>query len=141
MAARLEEKPGTVLPADAAAGLVPMRCGRMTAFHLLLIAVWAVVAAVTVWALAELGLPAALPTFFGDLQHPWRAQFYADLEAHLLLVGAWMIYRERSRAVGIACAVLTLLLGALFSLPYVLLASVRAHGDARVLLLGSRGRQ
>jgi hypothetical protein len=50
-----------------------------------------------------------------------------------------MIYRERSRRVGVACAVLTLLLGALFSLAYVLAASLRARGDARVLLLGERG--
>jgi hypothetical protein len=113
----------------------------MTAFRIFLAAVWVVVAAVTVWALGAMGLPAALATFFGDLRHPWRAQFYADLEAHLLLVGAWMIYRERLRGVGIACALLTLLLGALFSLAYVLAASIRAHGDARVLLLGERGRR
>jgi hypothetical protein len=111
----------------------------MTGFRLLLAAVWALVAAVTLSALAELGLCAALATFFGDLGHPWRAQFYADLEAHLLLVGAWMIYREPSRGVGIACAVLTVLLGALFSLAYVLAASIRARGDARMLLLGERG--
>lgn len=103
-------------------------------------ALWLAVAAVTVWALAERGLPAALQTFFGDLRHPWRAQFYADLEAHLLLAGAWMIYRERSRGLGIACALLTLLLGALFSLPYVLAAGIRAKGDPGLLLLGERGR-
>jgi hypothetical protein len=113
----------------------------MAGFRTLLIAAWAVVVAVTLWALGELGLPAALTTFFSDLSHPWRAQFYADLEAHLLLVGAWMIYRERSRGLGIACALLTLLLGALFSLPYVLAASLRARGDVRLLLLGERGRR
>jgi RsiW-degrading membrane proteinase PrsW (M82 family) len=112
----------------------------MTGFRTFLVAIWIVVAAVTVWAVAELGLLAALPTFFGDLRHPWRAQFYADLEAHLLLVGAWMIYREQSRGIGIACALLTLLLGALFSLPYVLAASLRARGDVRRLLLGERER-
>ena len=113
----------------------------MTAFRIFLAAIWTAVAAVTLWALAELGLPAAAETFFGDLSHPWRAQFYADLEAHLLLVGAWMIYRERSRGVGIACAALTLLLGALFSLPYVLAASIRARGNPRLLLLGERGHR
>ncbi|HZG08694.1 MAG TPA: hypothetical protein VEZ70_06935 [Allosphingosinicella sp.] len=100
--------------------------------------IWLAVVGVTMWALETLGLATALPTFFGDLAHPWRAQFYADLEAHLLLVGGWMIYRERSRAVGISCALSTLLLGALFSLPYVIHASLRARGDARRLLLGSQ---
>jgi hypothetical protein len=113
----------------------------MTGFRIFLAAIWVVVAAVTIWALVEMGLAAALTTFFSDLSHPWRAQFYADLEAHLLLVGAWMIYRERSRGVGIACAVLTVLLGALFSLAYVLIASIRARGDARILLLGERSRR
>ena len=103
-----------------------------------LAAIWTAVAAVTLWALADLGLPAALQTFLSDLRHPWRAQFYADLEAHLLLLGAWMVYRERSRSTGVACAVLTLLLGALFSLAYVLVASIRAGGDVRRLLLGDR---
>ena len=112
----------------------------MTVFRLLLVLLWLVIAAVTVNALIDQGLAAAPITFISDLAHPWRAQFYADLEAHLLLVGAWMIYRERSRGVGIACAMLTLLLGALFSLAYVLAASIRARGDARVLLLGERGR-
>jgi hypothetical protein len=104
----------------------------------LVLIVWAVVATVTVWALLDLGLLALPRTFLADLAHPWRAQLYADLEAHLLLVGAWMIYRERLPLAGIACALATLLLGALFSLPYVLLASVRARGDMRRLLLGAR---
>jgi hypothetical protein len=110
----------------------------MTILRLLLILLWSAVAAVTLWALAELGLAAAATTFLSDLSHPWRAQFYADLEAHLLLFGAWMIYREPSRGVGVVCALLTLLLGALFSLAYVLHASLRARGDARRLLLGAR---
>jgi hypothetical protein len=108
----------------------------MIGFRIFLLLVWSAVAAVTLWALASLGLLAGLQTFLGDLEHPWRAQFYADLEAHLLLVGAWMIYREPSRGVGILCALLTLLLGALFTLPYVLVASIRAQGDPKTLLLG-----
>jgi hypothetical protein len=103
-----------------------------------LLIVWAAVAAVTAWALLEHGLVEAPRTFVSDLAHPWRAQFYADLEAHLLLVGAWMIYRERLPLVGVASAVATLLLGALFSFPYVLVASIRAQGDMRRLLLGAR---
>ena len=111
---------------------------RVILLRAFLLIVWAAVAAVTLWALLELGLPAAPRTFLSDLSHPWRAQFYADLEAHLLLVGAWMIYRERLPLVGAACAAATLLLGALFSLPYVLLAGLRAKGDIRRLLLGAR---
>jgi hypothetical protein len=112
----------------------------MTAFRILLAAAWIAVAAVTVRAIADMGLLALPATFLADLHHPWRAQLYADLETHLVLVGAWMVYRERSRPFGLACAILTLLLGALFSLAYVLAASIRAGGDPRRLLLGERER-
>jgi hypothetical protein len=118
--------------------ILPRVVTGMTILRLFLILLWVAIAAVTLWALAELGPIAATTTFLSDLSHPWRAQFYADLEAHLLLIGAWMIYRERSRGAGVVCALLTLLLGALFSLPYVLQASLRARGDARRLLLGAR---
>jgi hypothetical protein len=114
-----------------------MACGVIL-FRAFLLIVWAAVAGVTLWALVERGLLSAPRTFLSDLAHPWRAQFYADLEAHLLLLGAWMICRERRTLVGAACAAATLLLGALFSLPYVLIASIRAKGDIRRLLLGAR---
>jgi hypothetical protein len=100
---------------------------------------WLVMVAVTAWALAALGLPAGVETFVGDLRHPWRAQFYADLEAHLVMFAAWIAMRERSRSAGIAFAVLTMLAGALFTVPYVLAAAIGARGDVRALLLGRAG--
>ena len=109
----------------------------MTGFRTLLALAWIGVAAVTLWALAELGLAAAPVTFVQDLAHPWRAQFYADLEAHLLLFALWIVWREPSRGRGLAFALATMLLGALFTLPYLLAASIRA-GDMRALLLGDR---
>ena len=108
----------------------------MAIFRLGIVLGWIGVAAITGIALAEQGLAAAIATFVADLDHPWRAQFYADLEAHLLLFGAWMIYRERRPVVGIACAFATLALGALFTLPYLLAASFHGHGSVRALLLG-----
>ena len=107
----------------------------MLAFRTFLVAIWLIVAAVTLWAVTEMGLLAYPRTFVGDLSHPWRAQFYSDLSAHLLLIAGWIIYRERSRATGLFFAAATLLLGALFTIPYILLASLRA-GDAQTLLLG-----
>lgn len=79
-------------------------------------------------------------TFVSDLAHPWRVQFYADLELHVLLVAAWIAYREPSLARGLACAAATMVMGALFSLAYILVESIRARGDAETLLLGSRRR-
>ena len=110
----------------------------MTALRIYLVAGWLAIAAITAWAAAEPGLVAAVETFVSDLGHPWRRQFYADLELHLLLVAGWIVWRERSLGLGLLCAAATMMLGALFTLPYLLFASVAAEGDAAALLLGSR---
>jgi hypothetical protein len=110
----------------------------MMLFRLLLAGGWILILALTFRAAAELGLAAAATTLLGDLGHPWRAQFYADLEIHLLLFAAWIVWREPSRALGLAAAAATLLLGALFTLPYLFIAILRAGGDPRALLLGPR---
>jgi hypothetical protein len=99
---------------------------------------WLAIAEVTVWALVTLG-PLALPeTLLADLRHPWRAQLYLDLELQLLVFAAWVLWRERSLRVGLACAAATMLFGALFTLLYLLFASLKAKGDVRALLLGAR---
>jgi hypothetical protein len=109
-----------------------------SSFRLALALLWIGVAAVTIWALASLGLAAGVKTFLGDLRHPWRAQFYFDLEAHLLVFSAWILWREGWRMRGVVFAAATMLLGALFTLAYLLHASVAAGGDVRALLLGRR---
>jgi hypothetical protein len=108
----------------------------MLAFRTLLVSMWLVVAAITVWALLERGPLAAVSTFVRDLSHPWRAQYYSDFSAHLILLAAWILYREPSRGVGMLFALATLALGALFTLPYILVASLKAR-DAQGLLLGA----
>jgi hypothetical protein len=110
----------------------------MRAFQIMLVAGWLLVTAITAWATAELGLAAAAGTFFSDIGHPWRAQFYADLEAHLLLFALWLSWRERTWPKAVTGAAATMLLGALFTYPYLLVAAIRARGDARQLLLGAR---
>ncbi|HEX8193219.1 MAG TPA: hypothetical protein VF552_09990 [Allosphingosinicella sp.] len=110
----------------------------MTAQRLLLLAGWIAIAAATLWALLELGLLALPRTMIADLSHPWRAQLYLDLELQLLVFAAWAVWRERSFGIGLACATATMLLGALFTLPYLLVASIRAKGDVGRLLLGAR---
>ena len=112
----------------------------MTAFRLLLVLLWLAIAAITVNALLDQGLAAAPITFARDLAHPWRAQFYADFEMQLLLLAAWIVWREPSRLRGVAFALLNMLLGALFTLPYLLLASVRSGGDVRAMLLRPQSR-
>jgi hypothetical protein len=110
----------------------------MFGFRLSLLILWSAVSAITVGAIAAMGIDAAPATFVRDLAHPWRAQFYADLEAHLLLFAGWIVWRERASAPGFVYAAATLLLGALFTLPYLLVASAGCGGGVGPLLLGSR---
>ncbi len=99
---------------------------------------WAALVYVSVHAVSAMGAAAAGPVFFGDFSHPWRAQFGADFSVHLLLVAAWMIWRARSWIVGILCAVLAINLGALFTIPFFLIALWGAGGDVGAALQGAR---
>jgi hypothetical protein len=109
----------------------------MKLFRTFLIVAWVAIAAMTLWAIADMGLLAAAQTFVRDFAHPWRAQYYSDFSVHLILAACWILYRETSPGRGLLFAFATLLMGALFTLPYLLVASLKA-GDARRLLLGER---
>lgn len=110
----------------------------MAALRLYLAAAWLGVAAVTLWALATLGVSGLIATLAADLGQPWRAQLDADLEAHLLLVAGWIAWRHRWSPGGLLTGAAAVLLGALITLPYLLVESFKAS-DARALLLGERG--
>lgn len=95
---------------------------------------WLLLAGVTVWAVSSLGLEGG-KVFFDDFAHAWRAQFYTDFLLHVLPITAWVFWRERSKTVGLLCALGTTL-GGVFTLLYLLAATYRAEGDVRRLLLG-----
>jgi hypothetical protein len=110
----------------------------LASFRLLLCLGWAVLLVVSVHAVEAMGFGAAGSVFMSDFAHPWRAQFNTDFSLHLLLVAAWMIYRSRLWVVGVVCAVLAVNLGAIFTLPYILVATFHARGDLTKVLLGHR---
>ncbi|HYG29633.1 MAG TPA: hypothetical protein VD887_05390 [Allosphingosinicella sp.] len=110
----------------------------MAMLRIFLILGWIAIAGVTVAAMTSLGVSGFIETVLEDLRHPWRLQVYVDFELHLLLVAGWIAWRERPLGIGLVCAAATLVLGALFTLPYLLFATVRAEGSARRLLLGAR---
>jgi hypothetical protein len=112
-----------------------MRRGTLSILTLLG-AGWLLLAAVTAVPVERLGLSAAAATFLADFRQPWRAQFYTDFSLHLLLVAGWIFSRSRTVAAGLLGGALAILLGALFTLPYVAVALVRSRGDPARLLLG-----
>jgi len=60
---------------------------------------WALLFYVSVRAVRQMGFGAAGDVFFGDLAHPWRAQFNTVFGLHLLLVAAWTVYPRGSRSI------------------------------------------
>lgn len=110
----------------------------MNIFRVIVGLLWVLLLVVSVKAIQQLGMDGA-NIFISDFAHPWRAQFNTDFSAHLVLVCIWTIYREPKLWVGIPCAILCFMCGGAFSLAYILVATFRAHGDARKLLLGKHG--
>jgi len=99
---------------------------------------WATLFYISAHAVSAMGTDAAGQIFFGDFSHPWRAQFNADFSIHLLLVAAWMIWRTPNRIVGVVCGALAVCFGALFTLPFVVLATWRGGGIAAALVRAPR---
>jgi hypothetical protein len=108
----------------------------MTMLRGFLLLAWAAATGTMVWATAEMGFSAGITIFLGDFAHPWRAQFNADFLAHLILMGAWIFYREPSEVGRWVCAPAAIFLGGAFSFLYIVVAATRAGGDPRALLLG-----
>jgi hypothetical protein len=117
--------------------------GKMSAsqiaFAVVAAAAWAALFYISANAVSAMGLAGAGDTFFAGFAHPWYAQFHTDFAIHLLLAGAWMIWRAANRLVGLLCAVLTLNLGALFLLPFIAVIWLRA-GSLAAGLCGPRCR-
>jgi hypothetical protein len=109
-------------------------------FRLTLAAMWLRMLYVTVHAGQSLGWDKAGDFFFGDMAHPWRAQFNTDFLFMLLLVAAWMVWHAKSRALGAAFALLSVMGGCLFTFAYLLVQSVRTNGDIAAVLLGRHYR-
>ena len=66
----------------------------------------------------------------------WSGQFNLDFMFFLGLSGVWVAWRHQFSARGIALGVLAFFGGTMFLAPYLLWASTRAAGDAKVLMIG-----
>jgi len=67
----------------------------------------------------------------------WRSQFDIDFILHLLLLATWISWREGFTAKGYAFGFLSIVMGGMFSFPYILYATYMAKGDPKEVLLGS----
>lgn len=67
----------------------------------------------------------------------WRSQFDVDFIFHLLLLATWICWREGFTAKGYAFGFLSIVMGGMFSFPYILYATYIAKGDPKEVLLGT----
>ena len=101
-----------------------------------LVAAWVLLLLVTIHASRTGGANGWIAAFAQGLREPWPAQFDTDFTIHLCLMAVWLCVRERTLAWGVLWAVLALVGGSLFSLPYLFVLSFRVEGDWRRFLLG-----
>lgn len=101
---------------------------------------WIVLAIATFKAANIMGADQAGDVFFGDMSHPWRAQFNIDLGWHLILAATWVFLRARNAALGAFWAVLAIFCGGLFTLAYAAIVIVQEGGDLYDILLGRQAR-
>ena len=107
----------------------------MTLLRAFLVLLYLVFAGYTIAVMAEHGVN-FLPAFLGQLAAlTWSGQINLDLLIYLLTGAGWIAWRHEFSPGGIALAVLALS-GSLTFVPYLLIASVRAEGDVRTMLLG-----
>ena len=66
----------------------------------------------------------------------WRTQFNTDFIVYLCIVAFWISWREGLTTKGHAFGLVSVVMGGMFSFPYILHATYRANGDMRKVLLG-----
>lgn len=78
------------------------------------------------------------PVFFGDMTAmSWAGQFNFDFMCFLTLSGLWLAWRHHFSLAGLALGVLGFFGGIMVLAPYLLIASYKANGDMKTLLLGT----
>ncbi|WP_295632996.1 hypothetical protein [Novosphingobium sp.] len=110
----------------------------MASFRLFLAALVLAIVAYTAGTIAHHGWN-LMPMFFGAIaQGAWPGQFNLDFVGLLSLSGLWLAWRHNFSPVGLALGVLGFFGGTPVLATYLLVASVHARGDSRVLVLGPK---
>ena len=80
-----------------------------------------------------------LPIFLADIAAmTWPGQFNFDFMTFLSLSALWLAWRHRFSPAGIVLGALGFFGGMMVLAPYLVVASLEANCDAKVLLLGRR---
>jgi hypothetical protein len=113
----------------------------MSVFRVLLAAIFVTIVAYTAVVVANHGF-GLFPVFFGDIAAMgWSGQFNVDFMGFLTLSALWLAWRHHFSPGGLALGMLGFFGGAPVLTAYLLVASLRADGDAAHLLLGKARAQ
>ena len=92
----------------------------------------------TYFAIATQGINWPAVAFADILALNWRSQFDVDFVIHLLLLATWISWREGFTAKGHLFGSLSVVLGGMFSFPYLIYAICMAKGNPKGILMGRR---
>jgi hypothetical protein len=110
----------------------------MAVFRVLLVGMLLVLGGYTALVIGGHGLD-LFPVFIGNiLAVGWSGQFNLDFAFLLALTAIWIAWRHEFSVGGIALGALVTILGVLLLASYLLVVSLRAKGDARIMALGER---
>jgi len=108
----------------------------VTAFRILLVVLWTIVAVYTGIVIENHGW-GLLAIFFADMAAMgWPGQFNLDFSSLLTLSALWVAWRHQFSSGGLALALLAFFGGGLFLTAYLLIVSAQAKGDMKEVLLG-----
>jgi hypothetical protein len=108
----------------------------VTAFRILLVVLWAIIAVYTGIVIANHGW-GLLAIFFADMAAMgWPGQFNLDFSSLLTLSALWVAWRHQFSSGGLALALLAFFGGGLFLTTYLFVVSTIARGDMKEVLLG-----
>lgn len=68
----------------------------------------------------------------------WRTQFDVDFIVHLFLLATWIIWREGATKKAYVYGFLSVIMGGMFSFPYLIYTTYIAGGDVKKIMLGTR---
>ncbi len=109
---------------------------QMTFLRILLVAMLVVVLIYTGLAVANEGINLFATTLPALPHFGWPGQFHLDFATYLILSALWVGWRHKFSPAGIVLALIASVGGMIFLSIYLLVASYKAEGDMKKILLG-----
>jgi hypothetical protein len=107
-------------------------------FIALLCILWVIMLMKTILAIQFHDSSPSLHYYGGMLENSWQGHFNTDLLIHSVLIACWIFYREKSKIIGVLCGSAAVYFGAVFSLLYLIVTSIRSNTDMDLFFNGKK---